>query len=276
MNIMVHMYLECGSLPLSCGISLGVITSSWSTWTVLPGVGLVARIPAGSVLEHHDLHCTLANRHPLHLGNGQFLIEAGSFGNLLPFAHCCSVAMSACPRHSCRDMRALCASVRGAEACSTCILIALSFTRMSLLTWELSSLISGCVSLPSRTTLHCPLNRLGIESAVSSSSWPLLYVMVLVMLALSLSAIAVLVSSNWRSMELRNAIGFVGGLGASIHRSVGGLDLVSTFLDSRGRQSFQTCVNWCAALIPGLVGSNGHLERGWWANSLLVPMTIPE
>jgi hypothetical protein len=65
-------------------------------------------------------------------------------------------------------------------------------------------------------------------------------------------------------MELRNA-GLVGGLGASIFRSVGGRDLVSTFTDLCGvRQSFQTCMNWCAALIPGLVGSNGHLELGWW------------
>jgi hypothetical protein len=177
MNIVARVYLECWSFPLSCGISPGVVTLSWSTWTVLPGVGLVALIPACSVLERHDLHCALANRHPLHLGNGQFLIEAGSDGNLFPFAHCCSVAMSACPRHSCRDMRALCASVRGAEACSACILITSSLTRMSLLTWELSSLILGCVSSLSGTTLHCPFDRLGIESTVSSSSWPSLYVM---------------------------------------------------------------------------------------------------
>jgi hypothetical protein len=95
---------------------------------------------------------------------------------------------------------------------------------MSLLTWELSSLVLGCVSLLGRTTLHCPFDRLGIKSTVSSSLWPLLYVMVLIMLASSLSAIAALVSSNWRSVELRNVIGFVGSLGASICRSVGGLD----------------------------------------------------
>jgi hypothetical protein len=265
MNIVVHVYFECWSLPLSCGMSPGVITLSWSMCTVLPGVGLVARIPAGSVLECHDLRCTLANRHPLHLGNGQFLIEAGSFGNLLPFAHCCNVAMSACPRCSCRDMRAFCTSIKGAEACSACILIVSSFGRTSLLTWELSSLISGCVSLLGETTLRCPLNRLGIESMVSSSLWPSLYVMVLVILALwLLPAVAVLVLSNWRSMELMNAIGFVGGLGASICRSVGGWDFVSTFTDWCGRQSFQICVNWCAALIPGLVGSNGHLEHRQW------------
>jgi hypothetical protein len=29
MNIVVHEYLECWSLPLSCGTSQGVITSSW-------------------------------------------------------------------------------------------------------------------------------------------------------------------------------------------------------------------------------------------------------
>jgi hypothetical protein len=91
MNIVAHVYLECWSLPLSCGISPGTVTSSWSTWTVLPGVGLVALIPAGSVLESHNLHCALANRHPLHLGNGWFLIEAGLVGNLFPFAYCGSV-----------------------------------------------------------------------------------------------------------------------------------------------------------------------------------------
>jgi hypothetical protein len=264
MNIVAHVYLVCWSLPLSCGISPGVVTSSWSTWTVLPGVGLVALIPAGSVLEHHDLCCALVNRHLLHLGNGQFLIKAGLVGNLFPFAHCCSVAMLACPRHLCRDMRARCASVRGAEACSTCILIASSFARMTLLTWELSSLVLGCVSLLSGTTLRCPFDRLGIESTVSTSSWPSLYVMVLIMLASLLSAITALLSSNWRSMELRNVIGFVGCLGASIGRSIGGRDFVLTLTDSCWRQSFQICVNWCMALIPGSVGSNGHLEHGWW------------
>jgi hypothetical protein len=94
MNIVAHVFMECWSLPFSCGISPGVGTLLWSMWTVLPGVVLVALIPAGSVLEHHNLCCALANRHPLNLGNGQFLIEASSVGNLFPFAHCCSVALS--------------------------------------------------------------------------------------------------------------------------------------------------------------------------------------
>jgi hypothetical protein len=164
--------------------------------------------------------------------------------------------MSACRRHSCRDMRALCASIREAEACSICILIALSFARTSLLTWELSSLVLGCVSSLGGTTLRCPFDRLGIESAVSSSLWPLLHIMVLDMLASLMSVVTALVSSNWRSMELRNTVGFVGGLGASICRSIGGCDFVSTFTDSCGRQLFQICVNWWTALIPGSVGSN--------------------
>jgi hypothetical protein len=79
MNIMAHVYLECWSMPLSCGFSPGVVTLSWSTWTVLPGVGLVALIPAGSVLEHHNLCCDFGEQISAAPGQ-QAVLDRGWFG----------------------------------------------------------------------------------------------------------------------------------------------------------------------------------------------------